>query len=99
MTKVTKYSTERTNQVAGFLDSVAAAGGNTEAVLDSIKNDPAVEAPAALAEMLGKVPATTKSACSTPCKWVSPVSRPSMAPLRPPTWWKLPCNKAAPPST
>lgn len=55
MTKVTKYSTARTNEVAGFLDAVSAAGGNTEGLLDSINNDATVQAPEALKEVLGRV--------------------------------------------
>ena len=55
MTKVVKYSTARTNEVAGFLDAVAAQGGNTEAVLDGIRNEATIQAPEALKEVLGKV--------------------------------------------
>ena len=55
MTKLTKYSTQRTNEVAEFLDAVAERAGNTEAVLDGINNDASVKAPEALKDVLGRV--------------------------------------------
>jgi hypothetical protein len=58
LNQVAKYSTERTNEVAEFLDNVGAAkasGGNTESILDGIQNESGFKAPAALQDVLGKV--------------------------------------------
>lgn len=57
MNQVTKYVSKATNEVAEFLDHVAAANGaESTAILDSVKNTPSVKLPGDLEKLMGLAP-------------------------------------------